>query len=327
MMTMTGIARSGGLRLASSCASAERSGSMLRFRCTIGGITARTVSSARMRIVTVPLAGSGAARATAVAPNSNAVRWKLRRVSTGPSLASLRHDSMPQPIRVDNENSWIASVTRCRNIGAVRIVSVPPVERARICARATSIPRRLGRAIARPNVHCPKLIVGSRARARCRRRKRADARSTQPTNLLIRISCWPTLSICVSWMGVQADGKSMHFRQWKRRDFITLLGRAAAARPLAARAQQPAKAHRLGFLTSGSSPAAAHIACDAASADLGYVEQRDLVVERRYAAGDLGGLPELAADLTRSYVDVVVSESTPAARAAKQATSRSPIVM
>src|SRR5262245_62680261 len=111
----------------------------------------------------------------------------------------------------------------------------------------------------------------------------------------------------------------MHFHQWKRRDFITLLGGAAGAWPLAVRAQQPAKVHRLGFLTSGSSPAAAHKAFDAALADLGYVEHRNLVIERRYAAGDLGRLPELAADLTRINVDVIVTESTPAARAAKQA--------
>ncbi len=110
----------------------------------------------------------------------------------------------------------------------------------------------------------------------------------------------------------------------RRREFMMLIGGAAAGWPLAARAQQqPAKVYRLGFLTTGSGPAAAHRAFDTALADLGYLERGNLVIERRYAAGDLSRLPELAADLVRVNVDVIVTESTPAARAAKQATSAS----
>jgi putative ABC transport system substrate-binding protein len=117
----------------------------------------------------------------------------------------------------------------------------------------------------------------------------------------------------------------------RRREFITLVGGAALAPsillPLAARAQQPASLYRLGFLTTGAGPDAGHKAFDAALAELGYLERNNLMVERRYAAGDLSRLPELAADLVRINVDVIVTQSTPAARAAMQATSRIPIVM
>src|SRR5262249_30599760 len=67
----------------------------------------------------------------------------------------------------------------------------------------------------------------------------------------------------------------------RRREFIALMGGAAAASllwPLAARAQQPAKVYRLGFLTSGSGRAAAHDAFDANLADLGYLEGRNLII-------------------------------------------------
>jgi len=85
--------------------------------------------------------------------------------------------------------------------------------------------------------------------------------------------------------------------------------------------------YRLGFLTTSSSPATAHAALTRSLADLGYHEGRNLVVERRYAAGELGRLPLLAADLVHANVDVIVTEATPAALAAKQATVRIPIVM
>jgi putative ABC transport system substrate-binding protein len=62
-------------------------------------------------------------------------------------------------------------------------------------------------------------------------------------------------------------------------------------------------------------------------ADLGYQEGRNLAIEWRYAAGDLSRLPELAADLVRVNVAVIVTVTTPAAFAAKQATARVPIVM
>jgi len=111
----------------------------------------------------------------------------------------------------------------------------------------------------------------------------------------------------------------------RRRDFITLLG-GTVVWPFAARAQQP-KVYRVGFLTTGSGPAPGHEAFDAALADLGYQQGHNLVIERRYAAGDLNRLPGLAADLVRANVDVIVTESTPAALAAKRTTTVIPIVM
>jgi putative tryptophan/tyrosine transport system substrate-binding protein len=113
----------------------------------------------------------------------------------------------------------------------------------------------------------------------------------------------------------------------KRREFITLLGGTAASWPFAASAQQPAKVYRLGFLTTTSGPAPGHEAFEAALTKLGYRERQNLVIEWRYAAGDLARLPELAADLVRADVDVIVTQTTPAALAAKRATTKIPIVM
>jgi hypothetical protein len=103
-----------------------------------------------------------------------------------------------------------------------------------------------------------------------------------------------------------------------------LLGGAAVAWPLVARAQQPA---RVGILTLGGE--LTNPLFDAFRQEmrrLGYVEGRTLVLEFRSAAGT-DRLPELAAELARLPVDVIVVEGTPAARAAKQATSSIPIVM
>jgi putative ABC transport system substrate-binding protein len=113
----------------------------------------------------------------------------------------------------------------------------------------------------------------------------------------------------------------------RRREFITLLGGAAAAWSLEARGQQSAKVHRLGFLTTTAGPAPGHEAFEAALTKLGYRERQNLVIERRYAAGDLARLPELAADLVHADVDVIVTQTTPAALAAKRATTKIPIVM
>src|SRR5262249_25245917 len=113
----------------------------------------------------------------------------------------------------------------------------------------------------------------------------------------------------------------------KRREFITLLGGGAAAWPLAARAQPSGRPARGGILTPGGGPADPLFhASGQEMRRLGYVEGRTLVVEFRSAAG-AARLPELAAELVRLPVDVIVVEATPAARAAKQATSSIPIVM
>ena len=114
----------------------------------------------------------------------------------------------------------------------------------------------------------------------------------------------------------------------KRRDFITLLGGAAAAWPLAARAQQRDQPARVGILTLGGASANPLFAAFRQEMHgLGYVEGRNLVLEFRSAADDPKRLPELAAELVRLSVKVMLVEGTAAARAAKEATSSIPIVM
>ena len=118
----------------------------------------------------------------------------------------------------------------------------------------------------------------------------------------------------------------------KRREFITLLGGAAAAWPLAARAQQPGTFRRIGFLY-GSIPLTQLGSEDLSRAfiqgmlELGYLEGKDFVVEWRSAAGQYERLADLAAELARLKVDVVVTGSAAAVRPAQQATTTIPIVM
>jgi putative ABC transport system substrate-binding protein len=113
----------------------------------------------------------------------------------------------------------------------------------------------------------------------------------------------------------------------RRREFITLLG-GAAAWPLGARAQQPGRPARVGVLTPGGEIAnPLYAAFRQEMRRLGYAEGHTLILEFRSAAGSADRLPELAAELARLPVDVILVEATAAARAAKQATSSIPIVM
>jgi putative tryptophan/tyrosine transport system substrate-binding protein len=122
----------------------------------------------------------------------------------------------------------------------------------------------------------------------------------------------------------------MHFHRWKRREVITLLGGAAAAWPVTARAQQPSgKVYRIGFLgvTSRAEYRGNIDALHRGLRQLGYEEGMNIVVEYRWAEGRYDRLPELAAELVKLNVNVLVTHSTPGARAAKQATSTIPVVM
>jgi putative ABC transport system substrate-binding protein len=114
----------------------------------------------------------------------------------------------------------------------------------------------------------------------------------------------------------------------RRREFITLLG-GAAAWPLAARAQQSGSLRTIGFL----GPNTHSVASERLAAfvqrlrELGWIEGRTVAIEYRWAEGRKERAAEIAAEFVRLEVDVIVTQSTPAVLAAKQATSVIPIVI
>jgi putative ABC transport system substrate-binding protein len=116
----------------------------------------------------------------------------------------------------------------------------------------------------------------------------------------------------------------------KRREFITLLGGAAAALPPALRAQQLAgTSARIGFLGAATAAGSAS-AIDALRTglrDFGYVEGRNIVIEFRWAEGRYDRLPQLVSELIATRADLLITHGTPGTRAAKQSTSTIPVVM
>jgi ABC-type uncharacterized transport system substrate-binding protein len=113
----------------------------------------------------------------------------------------------------------------------------------------------------------------------------------------------------------------------QRRDVLTLLGGAAVAWPFVAPAQQPALSV-VGFLHSGPASSNAHLvdAFRRGLAEAGYDEGRNVMIEYRWAEGHYDRLAELAAELVRRPVAVIVGGAPPAARAAKAATTTIPVV-
>ena len=120
----------------------------------------------------------------------------------------------------------------------------------------------------------------------------------------------------------------MQFAQLKRREFITLLGGAAAVWPLPARAQQAGKLPIIGFL--GATTSSAQSQWTAAFVqrlrELGWIEGRTVAIEYRWAEGRSERAAEIAAEFVRLKVDVIVTSGTSPVLAAKQATAVIPIV-
>jgi putative ABC transport system substrate-binding protein len=114
-----------------------------------------------------------------------------------------------------------------------------------------------------------------------------------------------------------------------RRKLLVALGAGAFAMPLACFAQRAVKIARVGYLgpTSAAGAKSRVEALRAGLRELGYVEGKNLVIEFRWADDNYQLLPQLAAELVRLKVDVIVTHGTPGTRAAKQATATIPIVM
>ena len=114
----------------------------------------------------------------------------------------------------------------------------------------------------------------------------------------------------------------------KRREFITLVGGAAAAWPRAARAQEAAKQPTIGFLGGGtpSSQSQWAIAFAQRLRELGWIDGRTVAIEYRWGEGRVERYAEIAAEFVRLNVDVILAGGTEVAIAAKQTTSVIPIV-
>jgi ABC-type uncharacterized transport system substrate-binding protein len=115
----------------------------------------------------------------------------------------------------------------------------------------------------------------------------------------------------------------------KRRITILTLCALLYAFSFSVQAQQPTKIFRIGYLDAGTASGSA-VLVDAFRQELsklGWVEGKNITIEYRFAEGKNDRLPELAADLVRLKVDLIVTQGTPIALAAKSATTTIPIVM
>jgi ABC-type uncharacterized transport system substrate-binding protein len=113
-----------------------------------------------------------------------------------------------------------------------------------------------------------------------------------------------------------------------RRAFIGTLAGGLLAAPLGAEGQQAGKVYRIGYLSASSDTSNPHVreAFRQGLRELGWVEGQNIIIEYRWAEGRFDRLPDLAAELVRLQVDVIVAAPTPAALAAKNATGTIPIV-
>src|SRR5260370_19748128 len=134
--------------------------------------------------------------------------------------------------------------------------------------------------------------------------------------LTVRQTGWPTA-------GGRGDVGRNPMSGAKRRDFIAVMG-GAAAWPVAARAQQPARVRTIGFLLPGGSRTtvmrAQLEAFRQGLKEYGWIEGQNISVEYRFAEGKEDALAEFAAELVRLRLDVIVAEGTAAIRAAKTVT-------
>ena len=114
-----------------------------------------------------------------------------------------------------------------------------------------------------------------------------------------------------------------------RRELLIALGASFASWPFVSNAQQPPKVARIGFLSpfARAATVSSEEAFRQGLRGLGWIEGKNIAIEYRYAEGKLDRLPELAADLVRLKVDVIVTSVTPDALAAQKATRTIPIVM
>jgi putative ABC transport system substrate-binding protein len=115
----------------------------------------------------------------------------------------------------------------------------------------------------------------------------------------------------------------------RRREVIALLGAAAAAWPVVARAQQPSKVYRIGFLANDPTipTTAAGRAFTEGLRENGLVEGRNITIERRFLEGRADRAPALAAELVALDPDLIVTSGGPSHHAAKNATAKIPVVM
>src|SRR5262249_9908208 len=120
----------------------------------------------------------------------------------------------------------------------------------------------------------------------------------------------------------------MHFRQWKRREFITLLGGAAAAWPLVAHAQVSPKRPLVAFLSGGTQTSSSIFIGNflQGMSEIGYVEGRNFEMVYRFSEGYQDRLPVLAEDVVKLKPDVILANAVVSAVAARNATSTIPII-